>query len=121
MCKGYRTLHIGFCILSKSFGRLVTAPNSFSINPRPTRVRFARESERIQIEASNLTEDQDQMFNECFNPTSPMPDDSDLNMDNDLANTSAASGFDYLPRGPAKSLILKCTNPDQLEIGSCYF
>ena len=82
-------------------------------------MRFARESERIQIDTS-LTDDQEQMFNECF-PTSPMPDNSDLNMDNDLANTSAASGFDYLPRGPAKSLILKCTNPDQLEIGSCYF
>ena len=113
MCKGYRTLHIGFCILSKSFGRSVTAPNSFSINPRPTRVRFARESERIQIDASNLTEDQEEMLNECFNPSSPMPDNFDL--DNDLANTFASSC------GPPKSLILKCTNPDQLEIGSCFF
>ena len=113
MCKGYRTLHIGFCILSKSFGRLVTAPNSFSINPRPTRVRFARESERIQIDASNLTEDQEEMLNECFNPSSPMPDN--VNLDNDLANTFVSS------RGPPKSLILKCTNPDQLEIGSCFF
>ena len=119
MCKGYRTLHIGFCILSKSFGRLVTASNSFSINPRPTRVRFARESERIQIDASNLTEDQEEMLNECFNPSSPMPDNFDL--DNDLANTFASSGFDHLSRGPPKSLILKCTNPDQLEIGSCFF
>ena len=119
MCKAYRTLHIGFCILSKSFGRLVTAPNSFSINPRPTRVRFARESERIQIDASNLTEDQEEMLNECFNPSSPMPDNFDL--DNDLANTFASSGFDHLSRGPPKSLILKCTNPDQLEIGSCFF
>ena len=116
MCKGYRTLHIGFCILSKSFGRLVTAPNSFSINPRPTRVRFARESERIQIDASNLTEDQEEMLNECFNPSSPMPDNA--NLDNDLAKRL---GFDSLPRGPAQSLILKCTNPDQLEVGSCYF
>ena len=116
MCKGYRTLHIGFCILSKSFGRLVTAPNSFSINPRPTRVRFARESERIQIDASNLTEDQEEMLNECFNPSSPMPDN--VNLDNDLAKRL---GFDSLPRGPAQSLILKCTNPDQLEVGSCYF
>ena len=116
MCKGYRTLHIGFCILSKSFGRLVTAPNSFSINPRPTRVRFARESERIQIDASSLTEDQEEMLNECFNPSSPMPDN--VNLDNDLAKRL---GFDSLPRGPAQSLILKCTNPDQLEVGSCYF
>ena len=97
----------------------VTAPNSFSINPRPTRVRFARESERIQIDASNLTEDQEEMLNECFNPSSPMPDNFDL--DNDLANTFASSGFDHLSRGPPKSLILKCTNPDQLEIGSCFF
>ena len=82
-------------------------------------MRFARESERIQIDTS-LTDDQEQMFNECF-PTSPMPDNSDLNMDNDLANTNAASGFDHLPRGPAKSLILKCKNPDQLALGSCYF
>ena len=94
----------------------VTAPNSFSINPRPTRVRFARESERIQIDASNLTEDQEEMLNECFNPSSPPRPEQ--NSSTDLAKSL---GFDSLPRGPAQSLILKCTNPDQLEVGSCYF
>ena len=49
-----------------------------------------------------------------------MPD-IDLNSDNDLANTSAASGFDYLPRAPAQILYPKFTNPDQLAAGSCYF
>ena len=104
------------------FGRLITAPNSFSINPRvPPRVRFVREAERIQIDASVQSIDQD-MYNECFDPTfSPMPDNLDLNPDNELANTSAASGFDCIPRGPAQSLLLKCTNPDQLAVGSCHF
>ena len=64
-----------------------------------------------------------EMYDECFNPTSSptMPDDLGLNDDNDVANSIASSGFDYLPRGPAQSLILKCTNPDQLALGSCYF
>ena len=103
-------------------GLLIAAPNSFSINSRvPPRVRFVREAERIQIDASVQSIDQD-MYNECFDPTfSPMPDNLDLNPDNELANTSAASGFDYIPRGPAQSLLLKCTNPDQLAVGSCHF
>ena len=50
-----------------------------------------------------------------------MPD-IELNSDNDLANNSASSGFDYLPRGPAQILYPKFTNPDQLAMmGSCYF
>ena len=58
------------------------------------------------------------MYNECLDPTTPhTPDNLDLNPDNELANTS----FEHLSRGPAKSGILKCTNADQLEIGSCYF
>ena len=82
----------------------------------PPRVRFVRESERIQIESSqSLAQD---MYDECLSPTSPSPDHDD---DDDLANSRAALGFDYLPRGPAQSLILKCTNPQQLEVGSCYF
>jgi len=103
-------------------GLLIAAPNSFSINPRvPPRVRFVREAERIQIDASVQSIDQD-MYNECFDPTfSPTPDNLDLNPDNELANTSAALGFDYIPRGPAQSLLLKCTNPDQLAVGSCHF
>ena len=103
-------------------GLLIAAPNSFSINPRiPARVRFAAEHERIQIDASVQSIDQS-MYDECFEPMSPpMHDDSDLNTDNELANSSAVSGFDYLPRGPAQSLFLKMTNPDQLEVGSCYF
>ena len=91
------------------------------MNPRPTRVRFVREAERIQIDSSqSLAQD---MYDECFDPTSSptMPDDLGLNDDNDVANSIASSGFDYLPRGPAQSLILKCTNPDQLALGSCYF
>ena len=76
--------------------------------------------ERIQIESSMQSVAQE-MYDECFEPTSPpmMPNDSDLNDDD--ANSIASSGFDYLPRGPPKSLTLKCTNPQQLEIGSCYF
>ena len=98
---------------------LATVPNSFNTNPR---VRFIRESERIQIDASAQSLNQD-VYNECFDPTSsPIPDNLDLTMDNDLANSSAASGFDYLPKAPAQSLILKCTNSDQLATtGSCYF
>ena len=84
-------------------------------------MRFAAEHERIQIDASVQSIDQ-AMYDECFEPMSPpMHDDSDLNTDNELANSSAVSGFDYLPRGPAQSLFLKMTNPDQLEVGSCYF
>jgi len=49
-----------------------------------------------------------------------MPD-IELNSDNDLANSSAASGFDYLPRAPAQMLFPKWYNPDQLAGGSCHF
>ena len=83
------------------------------MNPR---VRFIRESERIQIDASSQSLNQD----ECFNSTSP-PMMSESDQTSDEANSIASSGFDYLPRGPAKSGILKCTNANQLEIGSCYF
>ena len=83
----------------------------------PPRVRFVRESERIQIESSQSMAQA--MYDECRSPTSPSPDHDDD--DDDLANSRAALGFDYLPRGPAQSLILKCTNPQQLEVGSCYF
>jgi len=77
------------------------------------------EHERIQIDASSFTQE---LHDECFDPTSPPMPDIELNSDNDLANSSAASGFDYLPRGPAQILYPKCTNPDQLAItGSCYF
>ena len=58
---------------------------------------------------------------EIFNPTSPPMPEIELNSTNDLANSSAASGFDYLPRAPAQILFPKFTNPDQLEVGSCYF
>ena len=86
------------------------------MNPR---VRFIRESERIQIDASAQSLNQD-MYNECFNPTSPpMMPESDQTSDE--ANSIASSGFDYLSRAPAQSLILKCKNPDQLALGSCYF
>ena len=90
------------------------------MNPRiPPRVRFVAQHERIQIESSRQSVAQE-MYDECFDPTSSLrqasSDDLGLNDDNDVA-----SGFDYLPRGPAQSLILKCTNPDQLALGSCYF
>ena len=92
----------------------------FSINPRiPPRVRFVRETQRVQIDAG-IQSISNEMYDECFNPTSPSMPESDRTSD-DL-NSTASSGFDYLPRGPAQSLGLKCTNPDQLAIvGSCYF
>ena len=96
------------------------------MNPRiPPRVRFVAQHERIQIESSRQSVKQE-MYDECFDPTSPpMPvpvPDIELNIDNDLANSSAASGFDYLSRGPAQILYPKFTNPDQLATtGSCYF
>ena len=81
------------------------------------------ENERIQIDMTYHEQD-DFDASEIFNPTSPpmpMPE-IELNSDNDLANSSAASGFDYLPRGPAQILYPKFTNPDQLATtGSCYF
>ena len=93
------------------------------MNPRiPHRVRFVPEHERIQIDTTYHEHDEFDA-SELFDPTSPpmpMPE-IELNSDNDLANSSASSGFDYLPRGPAQSLLLKCTNPQQLEVGSCYF
>ena len=80
------------------------------------------ENERIQIDMTYHEQDDD--ASEIFNPTSPplpMPE-IELSSDNDLANSSAASGFDYLPRGPAQILYPKFTNPDQLATaGSCYF
>ena len=85
------------------------------------------ESERIQIDTNIQVLEQDEFdASELFDPTSPpMPvpaPDIELNSDNDLANSSAASGFDYLPRGPAQILYPKFTNPDQLATaGSCYF
>ena len=98
-----------------------TAPNSFSTNPRiPPRVRFVQETQRIQIDAG-VQSISNEMYNECFDPTSPPPmPESDQNSD-EANSIIASSGFDFLPRGPAKSLILKCTNSEQLEIGSCYF
>ena len=82
------------------------------------------EHERIQIDTTYQTYDHDE-FNaaELFDPTSPpMPvPDIDLNSDNDLANSTASSGFDYLPRAPAQILYPKFTNPDQLAVGSCHF
>ena len=76
------------------------------------------EHERIQIDTSVQTFNQE-MYDECITPTSPSSSNSVANSD-DL-NSIASSGFDHLPRAPAKSLILKCTNPDQLSRGSCYF
>jgi len=86
-------------------------------------VRFVPESERIQIDTTYQAYEHDE-FNaaELFDPTSPPMPDIELNSDNDLANSTAASGFDYLPRGPAQILYPKFTNPDQLATaGSCYF
>ena len=94
------------------------------MNPRiPHRVRFVPEHERIQIDTTCQTFDQEDIeIDYSFNPTSPPMPEIELNSDNDLANSSAASGFDYLPRGPAQMLYPKCTNPDQLATtGSCYF
>ena len=80
------------------------------------------ESERIQIDTTYQTFDQDDIeIDDSFNPTSPPMPDIELTSDNDLANSTAASGFDYLPRAPAQILFPKFTNPDQLEVGSCYF
>ena len=88
-------------------------------------MRFVPEQERIQIDTTYQAYDQDEFdAAELYDPTSPpMPvPDIQLNSDNDLANSSAASGFDYLPRGPAQILYPKFTNPDQLATaGSCYF
>ena len=88
-------------------------------------MRFVPEHERIQIDTTYHEHDEFDAA-ELYNPTSPplpspMPD-MELNSDNDLANSTAASGFDYLPRGPTQMLYPKCTNPDQLATtGSCYF
>ena len=85
------------------------------------------EHERIQIDTTHQTFEQDELdLAELYNPTSPPPPppmpDMELNSDTDLANSSAASGFDYLPRGPAQILYPKFTNPNQLATtGSCYF
>ena len=86
----------------------------------PPRVRFVPEHERIQIDTTFQAFNQEG-YSEIYDPTSPPMPDIDLNSDNDLANTSAASGFDYLPRAPAQILYPKFTNPDQLAAGSCYF
>ena len=89
----------------------------------PPRVRFVPESERIQIDTTYQTYDHDEFdASEMFDPTSPPMPDIELNSDTDLANSTAASGFDYLPRAPAQILYPKFTNPDQLATtGSCYF
>ena len=108
----------------KCFGCFGTARKSFNINfSIPPRVRFVPESERIQIDTSIQVLEQDEFdAAELYDPTSPPMPEIELNSDNDLANSSAASGFDYLPRGPAQTLYPKCTNPDQLATtGSCYF
>ena len=85
-------------------------------------MRFVPESERIQIDTTFQAYEHDEFdAAEIFDPTSPPMPDIELNSNNDLANSSAASGFDYLPRAPAQILFPKITNPDQLEIGSCYF
>ena len=87
-------------------------------------MRFVPEHERIQIDTTHQTFEQDELdAAELYDPTSPpMPvPDIELNSTNDLANSIASSGFDYLPRGPAQILYPKFTNPDQLEVGSCYF
>ena len=88
-------------------------------------MRFVPESERIQIDTTHQTYEQDEFdAADMFDPTSPpMPAPNiELSSDNDLANSSAASGFDYLPRGPAHILYPKFTNPNQLATtGSCYF
>ena len=85
-------------------------------------MRFVPEHERIQIDTTYQTYDHDE-FNatEIFDPTSPPMPDIELNSDNDLANSIASSGFDYLPRAPAQILYPKFTNPDQLAVGSCHF
>ena len=108
----------------KSFGHLATAPNSFSMNPRiPPRVRFVAQHERIQIDTSTSTSFAQELYNECFtSPSSPNSESANSeSVNSDDLNSIASSGFDYLPRAPAQTLILKCTNPDQLALGSCYF
>ena len=86
-------------------------------------MRFVPEHERIQIDTTHQTFEQDELdVAEIYDPTSPPPmPEMELNSDTDLANSTAASGFDYLPRAPAQILYPKFTNPDQLEAGSCYF
>ena len=85
-------------------------------------MRFVPESERIQIDTSyQMYEQYEFDAAEIYNPTSPPMPEIELNSDNDLANSTAASGFDYLPRAPAQILFPKFTNPDQLTAGSCYF
>ena len=86
-------------------------------------MRFVPEHERIQIDATHQTFEHDEFdAADMFDPTSPPMPDIELNSDTDLANSTAASGFDYLPRGPAQILYPKFTNPDQLATaGSCYF
>ena len=85
-------------------------------------MRFVPESERIQIDTTHQTFEQDELdVTDLYDPTSPPMPDIELNSTNDLANSTASSGFDYLPRAPAQILYPKFTNPDQLEVGSCYF
>ena len=78
------------------------------------------ENERIQIDMTYHEQD-DFDASEIYDPTSPPMPEMELNSNNDLANSTAASGFDYLPRAPAQILYPKFTNPDQLTAGSCYF
>ena len=85
-------------------------------------MRFVPEHERIPIDTTYQTYEQEEFdAPEIFDPTSPPMPDIELNSDTDLANSTAASGFDYLPRGPAQILYPKFTNPDQLAVGSCHF
>ena len=84
-------------------------------------MRFVPEHERIQIDTTCQTFDHDEFDANIYEPTSPPMPDIELSSDNDLANSTAASGFDYLPRAPAQILFPKFTNPEQLEVGSCYF
>ena len=84
-------------------------------------MRFVPEHERIQIDTQVYNQDEFDA-DEIFDPTSPPMPEIELSSDNDLANSTAASGFDYLPRAPAQILYPKFTNPDQLATtGSCYF
>ena len=84
-------------------------------------MRFVPEHERIQIDTQVYNQDEFDA-DEIFDPTSPPMPEIELNSDNDLANSTAASGFDYLPRAPAQILYPKFTNPDQLATTvSCYF
>ena len=78
------------------------------------------ENERIQIDMTYHEQDNFDA-SEIYDPTSPPMPEMELNSDTDLANSTAASGFDYLPRAPAQILYPKFTNPDQLTAGSCYF